>query len=52
LPYDLEIRSEVKFEEGRLMVRELYDIEVAEPDPSLLRIPKGYSVADETEREQ
>jgi hypothetical protein len=52
LPYDLEIRSEVKFEEGRLTVRELYDIEVAEPDPSLMRIPEGYSVADETEHGQ
>jgi hypothetical protein len=29
------------------IVREMYDIEVAEPDPSLVKIPKGYTLAKE-----
>jgi hypothetical protein len=49
IPYGLEVRME--FRNGSwFTVRELYDIEVAEPDASLVKIPKGYSMADETEK--
>src|SRR5215510_5581000 len=51
LPYALEVKMECKPPGGnRLMLRELYDIEVAEPDPALLRIPEGYSIDNEPEQ--
>ena len=52
LPYSLEVRTEWTTEPGGslLIVRELYDIEVAEPDAALLRIPEGYSVDNQPEQ--
>lgn len=49
IPYGLEVRMEFR-NDSWFTVRELYDIEVAEPEPSLVKIPKGYSIADETEK--
>jgi hypothetical protein len=42
-PYGLMIRTEWGLGDS-LTVRELYDVKVAEPDQSLLRIPEGYSI--------
>jgi len=44
LPYGLEVKSESTNPEDSLTIRELYDIEVAEPDPALVRIPEGYFI--------
>ena len=45
LPYGLWVKSEFTNPEGSLLtVRELYDIEIIEPDPALVRIPEGYSI--------
>ena len=45
LPYGLEVKFEVKVPgTSQLEVREMYDMEVAEPDPALLRIPEGYAI--------
>ena len=45
LPYGLIVKVEWTEPGGsHLMVRELYDIEVAEPDQALVRIPEGYSI--------
>jgi hypothetical protein len=45
LPYGLWVKSEFTSPEGSLLtVRELYDIEIIEPDPALVRIPEGYSI--------
>ena len=44
-PYGLWVKSECTNPEGSLLtVRELYDIEIIEPDPALVRIPEGYSI--------
>jgi hypothetical protein len=44
-PYGLWVKSEFTNPEGSLLtVRELYDIEIIEPDPALVRIPEGYSI--------
>jgi hypothetical protein len=51
LPYGLWVKTEHTDPAGsHLMVRELYDIEVAEPDAALLRIPEGYSVDNQPEQ--
>jgi hypothetical protein len=45
LPNGLWVKSESTNPEGSLLtVRELYDIEIIEPDPALVRIPEGYSI--------
>ena len=47
LPYGLTVKVETAAPGGSyLVVRELYDIEVAEPDAALVRIPEGYSIHD------
>jgi len=44
-PYGLWVKSEFTNPEGSLLtVRELYDIEIIEPDPALVQIPEGYSI--------
>jgi hypothetical protein len=43
IPYGLWVKAEWKLG-AFLTVRELYNIEVAEPDPALVRIPEGYHV--------
>jgi hypothetical protein len=49
LPYGLTVKIESTTPGGsHWVVRELYDIEVAEPDPALVRIPEGYSINDQT----
>jgi hypothetical protein len=52
VPYAIVIRDEFKPPgmDNYLQVNELYSVEVAEPEPSLVRIPKGYSIANETEQ--
>ena len=51
LPYGLWVKTEhTNLDGSLLMVRELYDIEVAEPDAALLRIPEGYSVDNQPEQ--
>ncbi len=51
LPYALWVKTEHTDPDGsHLTVRELYDIEVAEPDPALLRIPEGYSIDNQPEQ--
>ncbi|MEW5974325.1 MAG: hypothetical protein AB1898_00835 [Acidobacteriota bacterium] len=48
LTYGLQVKSEWTEPGGsHLMVRELYDVKVAEPDPALVRIPDGYSLITE-----
>jgi hypothetical protein len=48
LPYGLIVKTEVTSPGGsHFIVRELYDIEVAEPDPALVRIPEGYSIQNQ-----
>jgi hypothetical protein len=49
LPYGLEVKTEWKLG-SFLTVRELYDIEVVEPDPALLRIPEGYLIDNQPEQ--
>jgi hypothetical protein len=45
LPYGLWVKTEHTSPDGSLLtVVELYDIEVAEPDPAQLRIPEGYAI--------
>jgi hypothetical protein len=45
LPYGLWVKSVFTNPDGSLLrVRELYDIEIIEPDPALVRIPEGYSI--------
>jgi hypothetical protein len=43
----LTVRTEAKALDGSLVVREMYDIEVAEPDQAQVRIPEGYSINDQ-----
>jgi hypothetical protein len=51
LPYGLIVKFEFTAPGGkRQMVQELYDIEVAEPDPALVRIPNGYAIANQPEK--
>ena len=51
LPYGLWVKSVFINPEGSLLtVRELYDIEIIEPDPALVRIPEGYSIDPNPER--
>lgn len=51
LPYGLWVKSEFTNPEGSLLtVRELYDIELIEPDPALVGIPEGYSIDLKPER--
>lgn len=51
LQYGLIVRFEfMEPNSTHQMVNELYNIEVAEPATALMRIPEGYSVADETEQ--
>jgi len=51
LPYGLWVKSEFTNPEGSLLtVRELYDIEIIEPDPALVRIPEGYSIDLQSEQ--
>jgi hypothetical protein len=52
LPYGLLVKVEWMEPGGgpHQMVHELYDIEVAEPDPALVRIPEAYSVDNQPER--
>ncbi len=48
LPYGLTVKVETTDPGGSFwVVREMYDIEVAEPDPAQVRIPKGYSINDQ-----
>lgn len=48
LPYGLIVKVETTDPGGSyLVVRELYDIEVAEPDSALVRIPESYSINDQ-----
>jgi len=48
LPYGLWVKTEFKGPGGSyLIVRELYDIEVVEPDPAVFRIPEGYFIDTE-----
>jgi hypothetical protein len=50
-PYGLWVKSEFTNPEGSLLtVRELYDIEIIEPDPALVRIPEGYSIDPKPEQ--
>ena len=50
-PYGLWVKSEFTNPDGSLLtVRELYDIEIIEPDPALVRIPEGYSIDPNPER--
>jgi hypothetical protein len=45
LPYGLWVKTEFTDPTGSLlMIRELYDIEVVEPDPAVFRIPEGYFI--------
>jgi hypothetical protein len=47
LPYGLRVKEEVTLPDGSYwIVRELYDVEVVEPDRALVRIPEGYSIND------
>jgi hypothetical protein len=48
IPYDLQIRWDWKNGDSQT-VREMYDIKVEEPDESLLRIPEGYSIDNQSE---
>jgi hypothetical protein len=51
LPYGLIVKIEAKVPDGsQLMVRELYDIVAAEPDPALVKIPEGYFIQNEGEQ--
>jgi hypothetical protein len=51
LPYGLWVKSEFTNPEGSLLtVRELYDIELIEPDPALVQIPIGYSIDPKPEQ--
>jgi len=52
LPYGLWVKTEHTNPPANsiLTVRELYDIEVREPDPSLVRIPEGYVIDNEPEQ--
>jgi hypothetical protein len=51
LSYGLWVKSVFTNPEGSLLtVRELYDIEIIEPDPALVRIPEGYSIDPNPER--
>jgi len=51
LPYGLNVKIETTAPGGSFwVVRELYDIEVAEPDPALVEIPEGYFIQDEGEQ--
>jgi hypothetical protein len=51
LPYGLWVKDEFTMPGGdHYTVRELYDIEVAEPGPALVRIPEGYSVGHQPRR--
>jgi len=51
LPYGLTVKVETTDPGGSfLVVREMYDIEVAEPDQALVRIPEGYSINDRAEQ--
>ena len=52
LPYGLLVKVEWREPGGgpHQMVHELYDIEVAEPDPAQVRIPEGYPVDHQPER--
>jgi hypothetical protein len=51
LPYGLWVKTEFTDPSGsHLMIRELYDIEIAEPDPALLQIPEGYSINNQPEQ--
>ena len=52
LPYGLKVKSESTNPESSLLtIRELYDIQVEEPDPGLIRIPEGYFI-DNTLQQQ
>jgi len=44
LPYGLWVKTQFTSPEGLLMIRELYDIQVVEPDAALVRIPEGYLI--------
>jgi hypothetical protein len=47
-PFALIVKTTAMDPTGRSeIVRELYDIKVAEPDPALLRIPEGYTVVNQ-----
>jgi len=52
LPYGLWVKVEHTNPpiDSILTVRELYDIEVREPDPSLVQIPEGYLIDNEPEQ--
>jgi hypothetical protein len=52
LPYGLWVKTEYTIPPGGslLTVIELYGIQVAEPDPALLRIPEGYSIDNTPEQ--
>ena len=51
LPFGLWVKSEIYTPDGsHLLVEERYDIEVAEPDPELVRIPIGYAIDDREEQ--
>jgi urease beta subunit len=53
LPYGLSMKTEefANPEGSLLTIWELYDIQVAEPDPALVRIPEGYFI-DNTLQQQ
>jgi hypothetical protein len=52
LPYGLRVKSESTNPEGSLLtIHERYDIQVAEPDPALVRIPEGYFIDNTLQRQ-
>jgi len=54
LPYGLSVKTEefANPEGSLLTIRELYDIEVGEPDPALVQIPEGYFIDNTPQQQQ
>ena len=48
IPYGLLVKTEWTTDGGsHWMVRELYDIQIAEPDPASVQIPEGYAIVND-----
>lgn len=44
VPYDLDVKVEFPMPNGQWVVRELYDIQLNEPDPSKFKFPSDYTI--------